>query len=52
MNLYHLDEEISFHFEINPSIKDRLVKGLDDIGITLKEEKKIDEFEKKHNVQK
>jgi 3-isopropylmalate/(R)-2-methylmalate dehydratase small subunit len=47
----HVPEEISFHFEIDPSVKERFLLGLDDIGITLKEEKAIREFESKHNTQ-
>ena len=38
-------------FEIDPSVKDRFLQGLDDIGITLKQEAAITEFEKKHNIQ-
>ncbi len=44
-----LDEEISFHFEIDSAVKKRLLHGLDDIGISLKEEKKISDFETEHN---
>jgi len=47
----HASHEISFHFEIDPSVKERFLLGLDDIGITLKEEKAIREFEVKHNTQ-
>ena len=47
----HLAEEISFHFEIDPSVKHRLVHGLDDIGLTLKYEKAIRAFEIRHNPQ-
>ena len=49
----HLPEEISFHFDIDPSVKERLIHGLDDIGITLKHESAIRQFEAKHksNVQ-
>lgn len=32
----HLDEaEEAFHFEIDPAVKDHLVRGLDDIALTL-----------------
>lgn len=48
----HLSEEISFHFEIDPSIKERLLHGLDDIGLTLKHEAAIAAFEKTHNPQR
>jgi len=47
----HVSPEIAFHFEIDPSVKERFLLGLDDIGITLKEEKAIREFEAKHNTQ-
>lgn len=47
----HTDEEISFHFEMDPAIKERLIYGLDDIGLTLKEEASITSFEKTHNAQ-
>ena len=47
----HLPEEISFHFELDASIKERLMHGLDDIGISLKEDKQIGEYEKTHHSQ-
>lgn len=47
----HLDEEVAFHFEIEPSVKERLTHGLDDIGITLEEEEAITAFEAKHSPQ-
>jgi 3-isopropylmalate/(R)-2-methylmalate dehydratase small subunit len=47
----HLPEEISFHFEIDPAVKERLIHGLDDIGLTLKQDKAISAFESKHNAQ-
>lgn len=47
----HLPEEISFHFDIDKAVKERLVHGLDDIGITLKQEAAITAFEAKHNPQ-
>ncbi len=47
----HLPEEISFHFEIDRAIKDHLVRGLDDIGLSLDHEKEITHFEKRHDVQ-
>lgn len=48
----HLPEEISFHFEIDPVVKDHLIKGLDDIGQTLTHEQAIGVFEGEHNPQK
>jgi len=47
----HTAEEISFHFEIEPAVKARLVHGLDDIGLTLKQEAAIAAFESRHNPQ-
>ncbi len=47
----HLPEEIAFHFEIDPSIKDHLVRGLDEIGLTLQYEGGIAEFERRHDPQ-
>jgi 3-isopropylmalate/(R)-2-methylmalate dehydratase small subunit len=49
--LHTTPQEISFHFEIDPSVKERFLLGLDDIGITLQEEKAIREFEANHNTQ-
>ena len=47
----HLPEEISFHFDIDATVKERILHGLDDIGITLKHEDAIRAFESKHNTQ-
>jgi len=47
----HLDEEVSFHFEMDAAVKNRLIHGLDDIGLTLKHVKEISDFESKHNTQ-
>jgi 3-isopropylmalate/(R)-2-methylmalate dehydratase small subunit len=47
----HLPEEISFHFEIDPAVKEHLIRGLDEIGLSLGHEKEIGAFEKKHNPQ-
>ena len=47
----HLPEEVSFHFEIDPAIKDRLVHGLDEIGLTLQHEDAIHAFEARHQSQ-
>ena len=44
----HLDEEIAFHFEIDPAIKEHLIRGLDEIGLTLKHDAEIGSFEKRH----
>ena len=47
----HTAEEISFHFEIEPAVKERLIHGLDDIGLTLKQDAAIRAFESKHDSQ-
>ena len=47
----HLPEEISFHFEIDSSVKEHLIRGLDAIGLTLQHEKDIAAFESRHNPQ-
>ena len=48
----HLPEEISFHFEIDSSIKEHLVCGLDEIRRTLEHEDAIKGFEARHNSQR
>ncbi|HOW59280.1 MAG TPA: 3-isopropylmalate dehydratase small subunit [Candidatus Omnitrophota bacterium] len=47
----HVPQNQTFHFDIDPTVKARFLQGLDDIGITLKEEKCIAAFEKKHQTQ-
>ena len=47
----HTGEELSFHFELDPAVKERLLHGLDDIGITLKEEAALKTFESKDHAQ-
>ena len=47
----HTAEEISFHFEIDAAVKERLIHGLDDIGLTLTHEAKIRAFEGRHDSQ-
>lgn len=51
VTLHRSAEDKIFRFEIDPSVKDRFLMGLDDIGITLKEEKAIREFEARHDTQ-
>jgi len=38
-------------FEIDPSHKERLLKGLDDIGLVMQNIKEIEAFEKKHHAE-
>ncbi len=47
----HLPEEISFHFEMDPAVKGRIINGLDDIGLTLQQEAAIRAFETQHRPQ-
>ena len=47
----HLPEEVAFHFEIDSTVKHRLIHGLDDIGLTLQHAQTIQRFETSHNVQ-
>ncbi len=47
----HLDEEVVFHFDIDPGVKNILEHGLDDIGMTLQYLADLDLFEKQHDVQ-
>ena len=43
-------EEISISFEIDAASKDALVNGLDDIGLTLRMENDIGDYEPKHGL--
>ena len=45
------NQDHSFRFDVDPSVKERFLQGLDDIGITLKEEAAIGTFERTHDVQ-
>lgn len=47
----HLAEEVSFHFDMDPAIKERMIHGLDDIGISLQQEAALRAFEAKHDPQ-
>jgi len=47
----HLDEEVSFHFEVDPVVKEHLLHGLDDIALSLKHLEDIVSFEKIHDAQ-
>ena len=39
----------TYRFEIDPNHKERLLKGLDDIGLVMQNIKEIEAFEKKHH---
>lgn len=45
------DKALVFNFQVDPTTKDRLLNGLDDIGISLKYAEQITVFEKAHNAQ-
>ena len=47
----HGKPEQTFKFEIDLSVKDYLLRGLDDIALTLEKKAAIAAFEKKHDVQ-
>lgn len=46
-----MDEEIAYHFEIDPAVKEHLLRGLDDIDLTFEHEADITAFEKHHDDQ-
>ena len=43
------EQDFSAHFEIDPFRKYCLLNGLDDIGLTLRHEVELDDYESKHN---
>lgn len=43
------DQGFSAHFDMDPFRKYCLLKGLDDIGLTLRHESELDKFESDHN---
>ena len=46
--ILHAPKKKTYRFEIDPGVKDQLVKGLDDIDLTLQYEDFIDRFEDSH----
>ena len=46
--ILHLDEEESFHFEIDATVKNHLIRGLDEIAMTLTHDDAISRYEAKH----
>ena len=44
-------DEIEFSFEIDTSVKDKLLSGMDDIAESLSHIKSIEQFETSHNTQ-
>ena len=50
--ILHLPEELAFHFDIDAGVKDHLIRGLDEIGLTLKLADRITAFESRHSPQR
>lgn len=48
--ILHMDEEEAFHFDIDPAVKTHLLKGLDDIAMTLEHHELIVHYEREHGV--
>lgn len=51
ITLHASPDEIVFQFELDPVVKDHLIKGLDDIALTLEQADRITTFEEAHDVQ-
>ena len=47
----HTHPEKSYRFDLDSAIKERLMNGLDDIGLSLKKESDITKFEQSHDTQ-
>ena len=47
----HLPEELAFHFDIDPAVKEHLIRGLDEIALTLTHAASIASFESHHDAQ-
>ena len=47
----HTDPEKVFTFEFDPTVKENLLKGLDDIALSLEHAGAIDAFESGHDTQ-
>ena len=48
--MLHTAKPITFPLSVDPVVKERLLKGLDDIGLTLEKESLIRDFEKTHET--
>lgn len=48
--ILHMDEEEAFHFDIDPTVKSHLLKGLDDIAMTMEHHASITRYEQEHGV--
>ena len=40
--------ELSYRFAIDPALKEKMLKGMDDVAMTLSEQEKIRVFEQGH----
>ena len=49
--VFHLTDEKMFHFQLDSITKDHLLRGLDDIALTLEDEAAIAAFEASHGSQ-
>ena len=47
----HLPEELAFHFDIDAAVREHLLRGLDEIGLTLTHADAITAFEARHDAQ-
>lgn len=47
----HMGEEANYHFDVDPAVKGHLIRGLDEIGLTLEHAGSIQRFEQRHRVQ-
>lgn len=41
----HMDEETSYHFDVDPAVKENMIRGLDEIGETLEHAQAISHYE-------
>ena len=44
-------DQATYRFDIDATHKERLLKGLDDIGLVMQYESRIEAFEKKHHAE-
>ena len=47
----HVEEDKVYQFDIDEAVKQYLLRGLDEIGLTLEREQTIEDFETRHDVQ-
>ena len=49
--ILNIENELSFHFDMDAGVKEHLLRGLDEIGLTLENEPAIEAFELQHDAQ-